>query len=116
MYGCCLCAPPRRKSKRKSSDGREPNGTGPRNSFSPPRPRPNRLRPHAFLSPFLRYRWWIMKALMFRLWNEDCAAILAAEIMLVASILVIGVVVGLAAVRDSVVTELADVAQALANL
>jgi hypothetical protein len=34
----------------------------------------------------------------------------------IASILVIGVIVGLAAVRDSVVTELADVAQALANL
>jgi hypothetical protein len=37
-------------------------------------------------------------------------------VLLVASILVLGVVVGLASVRDSVVTELADVAQALANV
>jgi hypothetical protein len=53
---------------------------------------------------------------MYRLWKEDAGAILSAEIMLVASILVIGVIAGLSSVRDSVVTELADVAQALANI
>jgi hypothetical protein len=52
----------------------------------------------------------------FRLWSEEQGAIVAAEVMLIASVLVIGVIVGLAAVRDSVVTELADVAQALANV
>jgi hypothetical protein len=51
-----------------------------------------------------------------RLWNEEAGAIVSAEIMLVASILVIGVIVGLKSVRDSVVTELADVAQALSNV
>jgi hypothetical protein len=51
-----------------------------------------------------------------RLWNEEAGAIVSAEIMLIASILVIGVIVGLKSVRDSVVTELADVAQALANV
>ena len=51
-----------------------------------------------------------------RLWNEEAGAIVSAEIMLVMTILVIGVIVGLAAVRDSVLTELADVAQALANV
>jgi hypothetical protein len=51
-----------------------------------------------------------------RLWNEEAGAIVSAEIMLIASILVIGVIVGLKSVRDSVVTELADVAQALANI
>src|SRR5262245_12196472 len=51
-----------------------------------------------------------------RLWKEETGAILSAEIMLVASILVIGVIAGLASLRDSVVTELADVAQALANV
>lgn len=51
-----------------------------------------------------------------RLWKEEAGAIVSAEIMLVASILVIGVIVGLKSVRDSVVTELADVAQALANV
>ena len=53
---------------------------------------------------------------MQRLWNEETGAILSAEVMLVASILVIGVVAGLTSLRDSVVTELADVAQALANV
>jgi len=51
-----------------------------------------------------------------RLWKEEAGAIVSAEIMLIASILVIGVIVGLKSVRDSVVTELADVAQALANV
>lgn len=51
-----------------------------------------------------------------RLWKEEAGAIVSAEIMLIASILVIGVIVGLKSVRDSVVTELADVAQALANI
>ena len=53
---------------------------------------------------------------MSRLWNEDVGAIISAEIMLVASILVIGMVVGLTSLRDSVVTELADVGQALAQV
>jgi len=56
-----------------------------------------------------------MKTVM-RLWNEETGAILSAEVMLVASILVIGMVAGLASLRDSVVTELADLAQALANV
>jgi hypothetical protein len=51
-----------------------------------------------------------------RLWNEEVGAIVSAEIMLVATILVIGAIVGLKSVRDSVVTELADVAQALGNV
>ncbi|MCE9605095.1 MAG: hypothetical protein K8U03_09375 [Planctomycetia bacterium] len=51
-----------------------------------------------------------------RLWSEEVGAIVSAEIMLVATILVIGVIVGLKSVRDSVVTELADVAQAIGNV
>ena len=51
-----------------------------------------------------------------RLWAEETGAVVSAEIMLVASILVIGVIVGLKSVRDAVVTELADVAQALSNV
>ncbi len=51
-----------------------------------------------------------------RLWSEETGAIVSAEIMLIMSILVLGVVVGLKSVRDSVVTELADVAQALSNV
>ena len=56
------------------------------------------------------------KQIITRLWNEEVGAIVSAEIMLVASILVLGVIVGLKSVRDSVVTELADVAQAFSNI
>lgn len=57
-----------------------------------------------------------MKTLVARLWVEDAGAIVSAEIMLVGTVLVLGVIVGLKSVRDSVVTELADVAQAFANI
>ena len=57
-----------------------------------------------------------MKSSINRLWTEETGAIISAEIMLVGSILVIGVIVGLKSVRDSVVTELADVAQAISNV
>jgi Flp pilus assembly pilin Flp len=51
-----------------------------------------------------------------KLWNDEAGAIVSAEIVLVATILVIGMIVGLKSVRDAVVTELADVAQAIANI
>ena len=57
-----------------------------------------------------------MKNLALRFWNEQTGAIVSAEIMLVATILVIGVVVGLKSLRDSVVSELADVAGALGSV
>ena len=54
---------------------------------------------------------------MFRkLWNDENGFIVSSELVLIATILVIGMIVGLKSVRDSVVTELADVAQAIANL
>ena len=53
---------------------------------------------------------------MLRLWNEANGAVVSAELVLVMTILMIGVIVGLKSVRDSVVTELADVAQAIANV
>jgi len=57
-----------------------------------------------------------MKTIVNRLWAEQTGAIVSAEIMLVGTILVLGVIVGLKSVRDSVVTELADVGQAIANV
>ena len=57
-----------------------------------------------------------MKLVFARFWTEQDGAILSAEIMLVATILVLGMVVGLKSVRDSVVTELADVAQGMGNV
>ncbi len=49
-------------------------------------------------------------------WKDESGAIIASEIMLIASVLVVGVTVGLKSMRDSVVTELADVSQALSNV
>ena len=51
-----------------------------------------------------------------KLWMDEGGALISAELALVATILVIGVVVGLSAVQDAVNTELADVGAAIANL
>ncbi|MBX3414548.1 MAG: hypothetical protein KF708_17810 [Pirellulales bacterium] len=48
-----------------------------------------------------------------RLWNEEDGAIVSSELVLVATLLVIGVVTGLSSVRTAVVTELGDVADAI---
>jgi Flp pilus assembly pilin Flp len=50
------------------------------------------------------------------LWNDDAGAIVASEIILIATILVIGIVTGLSSVRDAVVEELADVGAAIGSL
>jgi hypothetical protein len=54
--------------------------------------------------------------MMKKLWNDEAGAIISSELVLVATILVIGMIVGLASLRDAVVTELADVGQAISNL
>jgi Flp pilus assembly pilin Flp len=51
-----------------------------------------------------------------RLWNDEGGAIISAELVLVATILVIGMIVGLKSVRDAVVSELADVGQAISQI
>jgi len=51
-----------------------------------------------------------------KLWNDEAGAIVSAEIVLVATILVIAMVTGLASLRDAVVTELADVGAAIGNM
>jgi Flp pilus assembly pilin Flp len=43
-----------------------------------------------------------------RLWKEDTGAIVSSELILVATLLVIGIVTGLSSVRTAVVTELGD--------
>lgn len=49
------------------------------------------------------------------LWTDQAGAVVSAELLLLATGLVLGVLVGLKSVRDAVVTELADVAQSVAN-
>ena len=51
-----------------------------------------------------------------RLWNDDGGATISAELALVGTILVIGVIVGLSAVQDAVNTELADLGQAIGEI
>ena len=48
-----------------------------------------------------------------KLWKEEDGAIVSSELVLVATLLVIGVVTGLSTVRNAVVTELGDVAAAI---
>ena len=57
-----------------------------------------------------------MSIMMTRLWNEEAGFLLSAEAVLYATLLVIGLIAGLSSVRESVVTELGDVAQAIGNL
>ena len=47
-----------------------------------------------------------------KLWSDDAGAIIAAEYLFIATILVIGIIVGLASVRDAVNTALAELANA----
>jgi len=51
--------------------------------------------------------------MMKKLWNDEVGFIVSAELVLVATILVIGMITGLASVRDAVITELADVGGAI---
>ncbi|MBS0207991.1 MAG: hypothetical protein JSS27_03460 [Planctomycetes bacterium] len=57
-----------------------------------------------------------MNVSLSRFWRDEGGFLISAEAILYASILVIGVISGLSAVREAVVTELADVGQAIANL
>lgn len=51
-----------------------------------------------------------------RLWKDDAGFVVSAELVLVATIVVIGMIVGLTSVRDGVTSELSDVAGAIQNL
>ena len=51
-----------------------------------------------------------------KLWGETSGALISAELILVATILVIGLLAGLVTVRDQVVQELGDVAAAISSL
>jgi Flp pilus assembly pilin Flp len=53
-----------------------------------------------------------MSKFMLKLWKDDAGALIAAEYFFVATILVIGIVVGLVNVRDAVVGELTELANA----
>ena len=56
-----------------------------------------------------------MKVLM-QLWRDDLGFVVSAELVLIGTILVIGMIVGLATVRDQVVQELGDVGLAIGQI
>lgn len=56
-----------------------------------------------------------MKSLLKRVWKED-RGVLTFEWVLLITVLVIGIVGGLSAVRDALITELGDVAEAMISL
>ncbi len=56
-----------------------------------------------------------MKSLLNRVWKED-EGVLTFEWILLITVLVIGIVGGLSAVRDAMITELGDVAEAMISL
>ena len=54
--------------------------------------------------------------MMKQLWNDECGVVVSAELVLIGTILVIGLITGLTSLRDAVITELADVGAAIAHL
>ena len=50
------------------------------------------------------------------LWNDESGVILSAEIVLVGTILVLGMIVGLVELQCSIVAELSDLGSAFGNL
>ena len=57
-----------------------------------------------------------MRQLMGRLWRDDEGALIATEWVFVATILVIGSITGLVAVRQAILAELEDFAEAISSL
>lgn len=53
---------------------------------------------------------------LHQLWKDEAGFIVSTELVLIATILVIGMVVGLATVRNHVVQELGDVAAAIGSI
>lgn len=51
-----------------------------------------------------------------RFWNDQNGAVVSSELALVGTVVVIGMVTGLANLRDTVTSELADTAQAIGGI
>jgi len=57
-----------------------------------------------------------MRQLMSKLWHDDAGALIATEWVFVATILVLGAITGLVAVRQAIIVELVDFANAVMSL
>jgi len=56
-----------------------------------------------------------MLLMLRQFWSDDRAFVVSSELVIVATIIVIGMLIGLVTVRDQVVQELADVAAAVSR-
>ena len=57
-----------------------------------------------------------MSNLLRRLWDDDCGALLSMEFLFVATILILGIIVGLTNLRDAVNAELTELGNAILAL
>ncbi len=57
-----------------------------------------------------------MRSLMQKLWSDDHGALIATEWVFVATILILGIITGLVAVRQAVISELTEFANAVMAL
>ena len=55
-------------------------------------------------------------SMLHRIWKDEAGFVVSTELVLIATILVIGLIVGLTTVRDQVVQELGDLAMAIGNV
>ena len=53
---------------------------------------------------------------MMKLWNDECGAVVSAELVMVMTILGLGMIVGLKSLQAGVGTELGDVAKAIGQV
>ena len=51
-----------------------------------------------------------------KLWNDEAGFVISSELVLIATVLVIGLLVGMVSLRDQVIQELGDVADAISEL
>jgi len=54
-----------------------------------------------------------MRQMMRKLWNDDQGALIATEWLFIATIMVIGLVIGLVYIRNAVTSKLSEFAQAI---
>lgn len=57
-----------------------------------------------------------MKKILRRLWCEESGVVISSELILFSTVVVIGMLVGLQTVREAVVQELGDFANAIGNI
>ncbi len=57
-----------------------------------------------------------MRKFLLQLWNDEHGFVISSELVFVATLLVIGMVTGLTTIRDQVLGELGDVADAISEV